>query len=383
MSVRDTGDPRLQQLFGLDELSNPGVRPVVSLPRSGPPNWMIAAGAILAALILFIVLESRRTATPEPPVSPRAGDAPVFAPEPPPLYIPPAPAPPPPIIVAPTSAPETGSAPLIRPQAPPAPLPMPQTSYYPAEPAMPAPMLPPPEPTRTASGPAMVIDASGGGAPPAAAGEGAAASSLAGGAAAGRSGTARRARSSALANRSMTVAQGTVIPAVLETAFDSTRPGFARAIVSRHVRGFDGKRILVPRGSRLVGEYSSDVSPGQKRAMISWTRLIRPDGTMIAIDSPAIDPLGRGGVRASVDTHFFQRFTGALLQSVVDFGQVFASRRAATPIIVAAPGAAAGAPASITVTQSNSYTPTLKVAAGKSISVFVAHDLEFGEGPGR
>src|SRR5690606_4191868 len=124
-----------------------------------------------------------------------------------------------------------------------------------------------------------------------------------------------RARAGALANRSTTVPQGTLIPAVLETAIDSTRPGLARAIVSRDIRGFDGRQILIPRGSRLIGEYRSEAQPGQRRALVNWLRLVRPDGVTIAIGSPAADPVGRGGIRARVNNHFLQRFAGAILQS--------------------------------------------------------------------
>jgi type IV secretion system protein VirB10 len=177
-----------------------------------------------------------------------------------------------------------------------------------------------------------------------------------------------------LANRSATVPEGTVIPAVLETAFDSTRPGFARAIVSRNVRGFDGSRILIQRGSRLVGEYRSEVAPGQKRAVITWSRLVRPDGTTIAIDSPAVDPLGRGGVHASVNSHLPERFVGALLQSTFQLGTVLATRAATGSIVVALPNSVQ---TSVTPQSQNAFTPTLKVPAGTSISIFVAHDLEF------
>jgi type IV secretion system protein VirB10 len=181
-------------------------------------------------------------------------------------------------------------------------------------------------------------------------------------------------RASALANRSTTVPQGYLIPAVLETGFDSTKPGFARAVVSRDVRGFDGKNILIPRGSRLIGEYRSDVAQGQKRAIIIWSRLIRPDGMTIAMDSPAVDTVGRGGIAASVNTHFFQRLGDALLQTTVQLGSAFASRAVTGPVVVL-PGNAA---APVTqVVPSNSYVPTLTVPPGKSISIFVAHDLDF------
>jgi type IV secretion system protein VirB10 len=181
-------------------------------------------------------------------------------------------------------------------------------------------------------------------------------------------------RASALANRSTTIAQGTLIQAVLETGFDSTQPGFARAVVSRDVRSFDGTNVLVPRGSKLIGEYRSDVAQGQKRAVIIWTRLIRPDGMTITMDSPAVDTVGRGGVPAAVNTHFFARLGDALLQTTVGVGSALAQRSVSGPVVVLSgnTSTAAGQIAPV-----NAYVPTLTVPAGKSISIFVAHDLDF------
>jgi type IV secretion system protein VirB10 len=181
-------------------------------------------------------------------------------------------------------------------------------------------------------------------------------------------------RASVLANRSTTVTQGTLIQAVLETGFDSTQPGFARAVVSRDVRSFDGSNILIPRGSKLIGEYRSDVAQGQKRAVIIWTRLIRPDGMTITMDSPAVDTLGRGGVQAAVNTHFFARLGDALLHSTIGIGSALAQRRIAGPVVVVS-GTATTIPGQ--PLPANNYVPTLTVPAGKSISVFVAHDLDF------
>ena len=176
-----------------------------------------------------------------------------------------------------------------------------------------------------------------------------------------------------LAHPSLTVPQGTVIQAVLETALDSTRPGGARALVQRDVKGFDGTRILIQRGSRLYGEYGADLQAGQKRAAIRWTRLIRPDGVTIALDSPASDPLGRAGVKGDVDSHFFQRFGGAILQSVLDIGVGIATSRATNGVIYALPGSTQN----VQVQDGNTVKPTLKVKQGTSLTVFVARDLDF------
>lgn len=174
-------------------------------------------------------------------------------------------------------------------------------------------------------------------------------------------------------NPSLTIPQGTVIPAVLETALDSTRAGGVRALVQRDVSGFDGSRVLIPRGSRLYGEYEASLQPGQNRAVVRWTRLIRPDGVTIALDSPSSDPLGRAGIRGKVDTKFLQRFGGALLQSVLDIGVGVAVNRATDGVIVALPGSTQN----VRVTEPEQIQPTLKVKHGTSVSVFVARDLDF------
>jgi len=175
--------------------------------------------------------------------------------------------------------------------------------------------------------------------------------------------------------RATTVPQGTLIPAILETALDSSHAGFARALVQRDVRGFDGSRVLIPRGSRLIGQYTGNAAQGQKRAFIIWQRLIRPDGVTIALDSPAADPVGGGGIKAHVNSHFFARFSGAILQSVLDLGVNLASRSTHSPVVVALPGSLQGTAS--TVVQPTQIAPTLKVKPGTSISVFVAHDLDF------
>lgn len=183
-----------------------------------------------------------------------------------------------------------------------------------------------------------------------------------------------RAGATRLKNPSTTVPRGALIQAVLETALDSNRPGFARAIVSRSIRGFDGSKILIPRGSRLVGEYKADVVQGQNRAFIQWQTLTRPDGVQIAVDSPAADPLGRAGVKGKVNSHFFERFAGAILQSTLDIGVGIATRKVADDtVIFGLPGSTQ----SVSGFTPPNVNPTLKVSHGSSVSVFVARDLDF------
>ncbi|MFL6863441.1 MAG: TrbI/VirB10 family protein [Allosphingosinicella sp.] len=367
-------DPRLAAATaGPDEGAEAGVRPVVALPRSGPSGLLIAIGIALAAIILFVVLDSRRRAQLVPATKVTRSDAGLAAAPAPPLYIPPAPAPAP-VVMAPVEPAPAAPEPRPRNIAP-APMPQPMVQYIPQP--QPSVSMPPP-PQRQSNSPTLVFDntAAGAAAGPPGSIPGAPGGDSGGlSAAFGANQAVSRVRSSLFANRGTTVVQGTLIPAVLETAFDSRRPGFARAVVSRDVRGFDGAKVLIPRGSRLMGEYRSDIQPGQRRALINWTRLIRPDGVTIAIGSPAADTLGRGGVKGHYDSHFFERFAGAILMSALQVGVNLAAQESgSTNIIVGAPSATASlAP----LLESTRIVPTLTVPAGTSISVFVARDLDF------
>jgi type IV secretion system protein VirB10 len=173
---------------------------------------------------------------------------------------------------------------------------------------------------------------------------------------------------------------GTLIPAVLETPIDTARPGLVRAVVSQDARGFDGRRVLVPKGSRLIGEYQSEVRSGQNRVLVTWARLIRPDGVAISLSSPAADRLGGSGVPGRVNTFFLERFAGAVLQSALAVGVNLASRPGNGSVIVGLP---AGQVSNV-VGQGlipDDLRPKITVKQGAALNVFVARDLDFSGTP--
>jgi type IV secretory pathway VirB10-like protein len=178
------------------------------------------------------------------------------------------------------------------------------------------------------------------------------------------------ARAGALRNPKSIVPQGAMISAVLETAINSDLPGFVRAIVSRDVTSFDGSRVLIPRGSRLVGQYRSEVALGQSRAFVIWTRLLRPDGVSVQLASPGTDPLGRAGLDGRVDRHYLQRFGPSLLTTAIT-AALSGSNRSNQLVIGTAQSAASSASGGDVI------KPTVTVAQGTAIQVFVARDLDF------
>lgn len=128
-----------------------------------------------------------------------------------------------------------------------------------------------------------------------------------------------------LGDLSNIIAQGKLIHAVLETAIDTTLPGQLRAVVSRDIYAEQSRNILLPKGSRLIGVYNTNVFRGQDRVFIIWTRVIRPDGIDIYVNSPGVDNLGRAGVEGFLDQKFKEIFTGAILTSVIGVGAAIAA----------------------------------------------------------
>ena len=181
------------------------------------------------------------------------------------------------------------------------------------------------------------------------------------------------AQATAMVNPQTTVTQGTLIPAVLETAIDTDVPGYVRAVVSQDVRSFDGTRVLVPRSSRLIGQYQSGLQGGQKRAYVIWTRLIRPDGASVNLGSPAIGFDGTTGLEGKTNSRFFQRFGSAMLLSVIGGLSTIAS--GGTSVVLGGGQSAAAA----AVQQDSQIGPTVRVRIGAPIRVFTARDLDFSQ----
>jgi type IV secretory pathway VirB10-like protein len=104
--------------------------------------------------------------------------------------------------------------------------------------------------------------------------------------------------------------------------------------------------------------------------------MIRPDGVTIELSAPATDGLGRGGLDGEVDTHFFERFGGAVLLSLLNLGVGAAVDAADTSIVIASTRAGIDAGASA-VTSGVNIAPTVTVPQGAPVRVFVSQDLDF------
>ena len=205
------------------------------------------------------------------------------------------------------------------------------------------------------------------------------------------------------------IAQGTILHGVLETAVISDLPGMVRALTTENVWSYDGRRVLIPPGSHLIGQYNSGVAQGQTRVFIVWSRLLRADGVSVNLGSIGTDGLGRAGTAGDVDNHYLERYGAVALLSVISAsGQIFAqsnNNRNNGPVVstvvdpntgvatsttsynnglqnAAANGAGAFGQGLSQFSQealksSLNIPPTISIDQGARVAIFVRRDLDF------
>lgn len=192
-----------------------------------------------------------------------------------------------------------------------------------------------------------------------------------------------------LPHPSMTVPAGEMIPATLETAINSELAGMARAITTRDIFALSGSKLLIPKGSTLVGQFNTAITQGQSRIFVVWNRLQMTNGIIVTLNSPSADSIGRAGQAADyIDRHFFERFGSGALLSVLGaytatgdvHGQDEYNSMSQYRMNVAGSFQQA---ANQTLQQDMQTKPTLQVNQGSAINVFVAHDLDFYRVAGR
>jgi type IV secretory pathway VirB10-like protein len=180
------------------------------------------------------------------------------------------------------------------------------------------------------------------------------------------------------------VKAGTIIPAALITAINSDLPGQVIAQVTEPVYDHrTGRTVLIPQGSRLIGQYDSQVAYGQSRALIAWNRVIMPDGRSINIGSMAgADLSGAAGLQDQTDGHFWQLARGVALSTVFSVGAAAAQdagTRSSGGLVINSAGSGISTSAQqvgqqVTARDLNRQA-TLRIRAGWPLRVIVNKDM--------
>ena len=180
-----------------------------------------------------------------------------------------------------------------------------------------------------------------------------------------------------IGDRNYLVTAGSIIPCTLQTAMDSSVPGYATCIVPRDIYSDNGRVVLMEKGTKVFGEYQGGLNRGQYRLFAMWSRAVTPRGVSIDIASPASDSLGRAGIGGKVDRFFWDRFGSALLFSVLEDGAYVASTAVgrAGSNVTRVPSDSA----STILQDTQQIKPVLRVAQGTDLAITVAQDFDFSQ----
>jgi type IV secretory pathway VirB10-like protein len=173
---------------------------------------------------------------------------------------------------------------------------------------------------------------------------------------------------------------GAMIPAVMVTGIRSDLPGMVIAQVTETVRdSVTGQHVLIPQGSRLIGDYVSDIAYGQSRVALVWTRLTLPDGRAIVLDElPASDAEGYSGLQDRVDRHWRTTFGAAVLSTILAIGAETGADDGDSDLARALRRSGAQSVSQVgqqAVGQGLSLAPTLSIRPGAPVRVMVTRDL--------
>lgn len=191
-----------------------------------------------------------------------------------------------------------------------------------------------------------------------------------------------------LNNPDALLVRGTYIRCVLAMRIVTDIPGFTSCVVAEPVYSFNGRRTLVPKGSRILGRYDTDAT-GPRVAVI-WDRITTPTGIDINMVSPGVDGLGGAGHPGDYSAHWPSRIASALLISLISDGFKYAGEKNG-PRTTAyyGNGAVVEQPfesntaramqrlADQAVERSASRPATVTVNQGTVLNVYVAQDIDF------
>lgn len=182
--------------------------------------------------------------------------------------------------------------------------------------------------------------------------------------------------------------RGTYIRCVLQSRVISDFPGYTACVVTEPVYSVNGRRLLLPRGSKVMGFYNADSVIGD-RAGIIWDRITTPTGLDVNMRSPGVDALGAAGNPGHYSAHWGQRLASALLISTLSDVFKYVAAEQGPPQTTLGNGFAVQNPyesntartlermANMALERNMARPPTVTINQGTVVNVYVARDVDF------
>lgn len=192
-----------------------------------------------------------------------------------------------------------------------------------------------------------------------------------------------------------TMVRGTYLRCVLETRIVSDLDGFAACVLTEPVYAFNGRTLLLPKGSKIYGEYKGGDFVNDRMAVL-WDRVLTPDGIDVALSAPGIDHLGSSGMPGQYSAHWGRRIGSALMISLLsDAFKYYAADQGPAQTGVSSGGIITQQPFESNTAESiqrlaenalqgnAKRPPTVTINQGTVVNIYVTRDIDFVDVLGR
>lgn len=193
-----------------------------------------------------------------------------------------------------------------------------------------------------------------------------------------------------LSNPDGTMIRGTYLRCVLETRIISDLDGFASCVVTEPVYSFNGRNLLLPKGSKIFGRYSSGDFMNNRMAVV-WDRVLTPSGVDVTIAAPGVDNLGSSGMPGQYSAHWARRISSALMISLLsDAFKYYGAKEGPTQTGITSGGIITQEPfesntaeaiqqlAEQGIEENSRRPPTVTINQGTVVNIYVTQDIDFG-----
>jgi type IV secretion system protein VirB10 len=194
-------------------------------------------------------------------------------------------------------------------------------------------------------------------------------------------------RAQFIANPDALLVRGTYLRCVLETRIVTDIKGFTSCIVTEPVYSLNGRKLLIPKGSKISGTYGTDANG--PRVSVIWDRVITPNGVDVTMSSPGVDNLGGAGHPGDYNAHWGSRISSALMISLISDAFKYAGAKNGPPSTTVTNGIVTQEPfesntartmeqlANQALDRSISRPATVTINQGVVVNIYVAQDIDF------
>lgn len=182
--------------------------------------------------------------------------------------------------------------------------------------------------------------------------------------------------------------RGTYVRCAMESRVVTDVPGFTSCVVTEPVYSVNGRRMLLPRGTKIAGTYGTDSIAGNRVAVV-WDRITTPNGLDVNMKSPGVDRLGGAGHPGHYDAHWGQRIGSALMISMLSDAFKYAAAENGPRGTTVSQGVVTENPyesntartlerlANRALESNMARPPTVTLNQGTIVNVYVAQDIDF------